>query len=177
MWDNYEITLLSGTPPGQYAINLSLYEKETAASPRLQTEDGQTLGPQVRIGQIIVTPAETTAVFQPQQPINQPLPSTNLTLLGADQDRAAARPGDPIWLTFFWEKAEGANQPDALDLQLRSQQGAVAQRWTLPAVRADYPPANWPPGGRLRGQHSMRLAAALDAGAYQFFLNGFRWAR
>ena len=172
VWDNFEVTLLPGTPPGQYAIGLRLYEKETLRPLAFQTEGGPKLGPQVRIGQINVTSAETTAVFQPQRPINQPLPSTNLTLLGADQDRAAARPGDPIWLTFYWEKADDANQPDTLDLQLRNQQGVVAQRWTLPAVRADYPPANWSPGERLRGQHSIRLAAALDAGAYQFLLNG-----
>ncbi len=172
VWDNYEVTLLSGTPPGQYAINLSLYEKGTARPLAFATEDGQTLGSPTSIGQIIVTPAETTAVFQPQRPLNQSLPSSNLTLLGYDQDRAAVRPGDPIWLTFFWEKADGPERSDALDLQLRNQQGVVAQRWTLPAVRADYPPANWPPGERLRGQHSLQLAAALDGGSYQFFLNG-----
>jgi hypothetical protein len=170
-WDSREVQVFAGTPSGQYDIVLTLFDKATLQPLTLLDGNGGVVGPTAVIGQMEVTRPNEPAVFEPQFPLEMPV--ADLTLLGYNQDRDAAAPGDVVLLTLFWEKP--ANPPGALsifNIQLLDAQGSVAQSWSITPVRSDYPPDAWLPGERLRGQHILRLPAGLDSGMYQFALNG-----
>ncbi|MCP4426297.1 MAG: YfhO family protein, partial [Chloroflexi bacterium] len=170
-WDSREVQVFSGAPPGQYDIILTLFDKATLQPLTLLGVDGAAMGPTAVIGQITVTRPQEPARFSPQYQMETAV--ADLSLLGYNQDRAEAAPGDPVLLTLFWEKP--THPPSALSvfkLHLQSESGAIQKTWEIPPVHPDYPPADWQSGERLRGQHALRLPANLNGGIYQFLLNG-----
>ena len=169
-WDSREVQIFAGTPPGQYDIVLTLFDKATLQPLTLMDGDEGVVGPTAVIGQITVTTPARLVAVKPQFQLETAV--ANLTLLGYNQDRKEAAPGDTLLLTLFWQKA--ADPPGAsavFELQLVDEQGNKVQTWLISPVRADYPPADWLPGERLRGQHLLRLPAGLESGRHQFRLN------
>lgn len=167
-WDSRELHILSGTPPGRYQIVLTLFDLADL-QPLTLLENGSAVGPTAVIGEIEITRPDSPPQFRPQQPLSREL--QGLHLLGFNQDRRQAQVGDPLLLTLFWEKAHASPQAAAtLALTLRDSQGAVQRTWQIAPVRPSYPPAQWQAQERLRGQHLLRLPAALESGDYQLWL-------
>ncbi|HMT20117.1 MAG TPA: hypothetical protein PKE20_02540 [Promineifilum sp.] len=172
-WDSREVVTLSGAPPGRYDIVVTLFDKATLAPVTLvDTSIGQAVGPTAVIGQIeIVNPTDAPA-FDPQYPVDHALPNSALRLLGYNQDRAEAAPGESVLLTLFWECLNQAACGE-FTLRLANEAGETAAEWRLPAVREGLPPEQWPDHGRLRGQHPIQLPAGLPSGRYRFLLEDF----
>lgn len=168
-WDSREVRSLSGAPPGEYDIVLTLFDKATLAPVTLtDPATGDVLGPTAVIGRIAIANPTSAPNFTPQFSVGSEL-TPGLRLLGYNQDRDRAAIGESVLLTFFWECAEPAGC-DRVSLVLRDQAGSAVQEWDLPVVRADFPADAWPEHGRLRSQHLVRVPAALAGGTYTFAL-------
>jgi hypothetical protein len=168
-WDSREASVLSGAPPGRYDIVLTLFDKATLAPLTLRDAvTGAPLGPTAVIGQIDVTNSAAPPDFEPQYPLAAPV-SPGLNLLGYNQDRAAAGPGESVLLTLFWQ-CDAPAECERFDVRLEDAAGQTAQMWTLPVVREGFAADEWPTHGRLRGQYLLPLPAGLDSGAYRFVL-------
>jgi hypothetical protein len=142
-------------------------------SPQTLTGATGSAGPTAVIGQIEVLPAGGPTDLAAQYPLDQEV--NGLSLLGYSQDRQEAIPGEVMLLTLFWLREEDwQGQDGELALDLLDEDGQVAQSWTLPPVRTDYPPEAWPSGQGQRGQHILRLAGGLPSGDYTFELEGTR---
>jgi hypothetical protein len=169
----YLADLLPGTPPGDYRLVLTTFDKADPQTPlTAYGPDGVALGPALDLG-----------VVRVQRPSDPPRPEDlslqtrlgaemgPLTLLGVNLDRAAAAPGDPMSVTLFWD-VEGGELPDLqAHLALEGEDGVEAIAWELPPVRADWPTTLWRPGDLWRGQHLLRLPARLDSGDYLWRLS------
>jgi len=172
-WDSREVWTLTGAPPGIYDIVVTLFDKATLAPVTLvDTSIEQAVGPTAVIGQIEIVNPAVAPTFAAQYPADHALPGSALRLLGYNQDRAEAAPGESVLLTLFWECGEAANCAD-FSLSLRDEAGVAAQTWALPAVRDGLPADAWPDHGRLRGQHIVSLPASLTGGRYRFSLGDF----
>jgi hypothetical protein len=170
-WDSREVRVLPGTPPGQYDIVLTLFNLADLRPLTIAGSGGEVVGPAAVIGKIEVTRPGFPPEFDPQFPMSRNV--SGLSLLGFSQDRQAAAPGELMLLTLFWEKTDSPDTPaDRLKLELIDEAGNVAQSWLLPPARVDYPPIEWQEGERVRGQHSLRLAAGLGDGLHRFLLEG-----
>ncbi len=168
-WDSREVLVLPGTPPGQYDVVMTLFDRDTLQPVTLVDEMGKVIGPTAVIGQMNVTTPGEPPSFRPQYPLATPLEDFGLTLLGFNQDRQEAAPGDLVLLTLFWERTGGPLAENS-ELQLLDANGAVRQSWQLPLISGDFEESSWEPGQRLRAQHLLRLPAGLDSGNYQFLL-------
>jgi len=170
--DSHYVETLPGTPPGVYDLRLTLFERETLAPMRVLQEDGRLGSPAFVLGQITVNP--------PQHPLNldetamqYPLDADlgPLMLLGFDQDRAEAAPGDPVRITTFWR----ADQQPACDLtayfSLLAPDGDLAAEFDFPPTFDSHPTSVWRSGDVWRGQHLLHLPAALDDGDYTWRLS------
>ncbi len=182
-WDSREVRVLPGTPPGRYEIVLTLFNLADLQPLSLIQPDNNA-APTAVIGAMEVVRrdevssddegAPELAAFRPHHLLEEEV--GGLWLLGYNQDRATAAPGDPVLLTLFWQKPESDQSPAAggaattLTLSLRDPVEAVIHSWQIPPVRADYPPEEWQDGERVRGQHLLRLPASLETGEYQFWL-------
>jgi hypothetical protein len=90
-------------------------------------------------------------------------------LLGFNQDRSQAAPGDQVLLTFFWECTDGP-LPENLTVELLNEEDRTVQTWAVPLVGEGFAPASWESGQRLRTQHLLRLPGALESGRYRLLL-------
>jgi hypothetical protein len=169
-WDSREVAVLSGTPPGLYEIALILFDRDTLQPLTLTDRQGTVVGPMALIGNIEVVAPESGHEIAPQFELNEPI--GGLTLIGYNQDRIEATPGEPLLLTLLWEKELG-DLPlyDELSLVLLDESGMPLQSWTIPPVKADFPPTQWPADIIFRGQHALRLEPELEAGIHELALN------
>jgi hypothetical protein len=127
------------------------------------------VGPSAVIGHIEVVNPPQPPQFEPQYPVEQDFPALGLRLLGYNQDRANAAPGESVLLTLFWECLD-TGLCDRFTLRLAGEDGSTGHQWSLPAVRDGLPAEAWPDHGRLRGQHIIPLPAELPSGRYRFLL-------
>jgi hypothetical protein len=162
-WDSREIQTLPGTPPGVYDLVLTLFDLETLQPVTLRGADGQVVGPTAVIGQIEITPASETPDFAPQFALETAVPVGARQLLGYNQDRTEAKPGDPLLLTLFWQGGASA-ATESLAVQLVDEAGAVVQ-----LGQSALPPLD--DTARERTQHLLRLPGGLADGRYQLQLN------
>ncbi len=171
VWDSRELSVLAGTPPGQYDVVLTLFDLATLEPLTLTNDEGNTVGPTAVLGQVTVTGPDHEPEFKPQYELEVDLPQAGLRLLGFNQDRGSAVPGESVLLTLFWERLAGP-MAEQVEIQLLDAEGNHAFSWGLPPVRAGLDEAQWSEGERLRGQQLLRLPASLESGVYQLQLEG-----
>ena len=157
------IETLSGTPPGNYSIQLMLFDEESLLP--VPRNDGQTT---YNLGQIEVTRPNEPTTFEPQYDLNQSW--DGVTLTGVNLDREVAAPGDPFLLSLFWAIDETPNADAFVRLALVDEMDTAVFSQDLPPVRADFPTTQWQAGDQWRGQHPFRLPVNLASGDYQWQL-------
>ena len=183
--DSYGLTayladLLPGTPPGDYRLILTAFDKADPQTPlTAHAPDGVALGPSLDLGAIRV--ARPSRAPDPDDvPMQRRLDASMgpLTLVGVNLDRERAAPGDPALVTLFWRMTNGGEQSDLWGrLALIGKEGAEAMAWDVPPVRADWPTTQWQPGDLWRGQHLLRLPVGLESGDYSWQLRLYEPAR
>lgn len=169
VWDSREVRVLPGTPAGQYDIVLTLFDLATLKPLTLLDGQGAVIGPTAVIGQIGVEMPDEAVMMKPQFSSSDIVPGTGLVLKGYNQDRGMMAPGDEILLTLFWERDTEPTGSE-IDLQLLTDGGELVQSWQLPVTRSDFEISDLETGQGLRGQHLLRLTAAVDSGTYRFRL-------
>jgi hypothetical protein len=153
--DSQLIRLLPGTPPGDYTLAVTLYDRDTL----------QPLAAPYGEGGTAQLPLQTVSVNWPEQPwpadalgIQYPLNIRvgDLMLLGYNLDREEAWPGEAVLVTLFWENPNGATEapPGVLTLDGEAVEGAAFAR------SAGHIPA----GARWREQAFLRIPANAAAG-------------
>ncbi|MGD9099689.1 MAG: 6-pyruvoyl-tetrahydropterin synthase-related protein, partial [Anaerolineae bacterium] len=191
--DGLDVEPLPGTPPGRYDLLLTIFDRETLAPLDALDEAGQVAGPNLVAGQITLT-RPSHSLDPDGVPVQIRLGSDlgPLTLHGANLDRDEAAPGDPVLVTLFWgigywgldtlvpevkplapaRSAGGSGIGDwRLYLGLVGEEGQEVVGWELPPVREDWPTTLWEEGDLWRGQHLLRLPAALESGDYTWRLH------
>jgi hypothetical protein len=154
-WDSREVAILPGTPPGEYSLVLTLFERATLQPITLVNSHTSAVeGPTAVLGQITITAPPLLAEFEPQYRLETAVGQAYL--LGYNQDRQEAVPGEQMLLTFFWQQSS----EEVMLLGLRQEDEGVHE-WEVEL-----------PDGRYRSQHLLRLPAHLASGNYTFVLNG-----
>lgn len=155
--DTYDVPILFGAPPGEYTLNVTLYD---AAS-------GEVLG-QTDL-QKIALDADTHAPRRDRWHVENIVQADFglLALMGYSRDtRAPLRPGDAVPITLLW-RAGWQKLPANLVARwsLENGQGKlVASRDTL--ISAAYPPFQWQPHIFVRDFPTVYLPANLPDGTY-----------
>jgi hypothetical protein len=159
--DVQQVVPLPGTPPGQYEVIVTLFERESLQPLPVRGTSVTNLG----IGSIqIEWPANPVVCSRATPRIWHWV--MIWTLIGYESDRDVARPGDPLLLTLFWRAADVDNvHYQTLELSLIDANNSVeyAINFREPQIvsmgRA---------GDRWRTQHALRLPAALESGDYRW---------
>lgn len=152
--------LLSGTPPGNYALQLSLFDKDTLHP--LTVYDGTTpIGPSLHLHDIVVE--------EPKQPVSNDsftiqfpltIKTNGFTVSGAAVSQAQASPGDGLLISLYWQNETDGEK--GLTLELVEAGGTAVAEWPvqLPALGNSY----------YRHQFIAPLPARLSAGVYSWRL-------
>jgi hypothetical protein len=176
VWDEYEIRVLPGTPPGEYAINVGLYSM--AGGYRLQRYDdgGRVVGDSIVIASIEVRRPyrqPRIAELDMTREVMTAFPEGGVTLLGYVQpDEQVTLPG--VWpITLFWRAECDRPAVRVRSLVLLDAEGEELKR--ISGVPADgyYPFEAWQVGEVVRDPLQFVFAQPvgpvdLEAGVYRF---------
>ena len=156
--DMHHLRPLPGTPPGQYHIELVLFDRHTLAAVPLP--DGSQ---SYRLATIAIERPKTPPTLAPRTPLAQDWGAVRL--LGYELDRTEAHVGDPLTLALFWAAPETPTADHALELRLRPSDGSAPPlRHTLPL--ASLPTSHWRAGDAWRGQYRLTLPPHLPSDEY-----------
>ena len=149
--DPYVLTLLPGTPPGQYSVAVTVFARYNQ----------QSLG---------IQPVGTLTVGRPAR--KQSCPETlgaaaagGVDLRQATLSPEAAAPGEPVTVSLCWAATSAPSADLRGQLRLADTYGMIlaAQSFTL---GGHYPTSLWKAGDVLRDQVTVLLPAALASGQY-----------
>jgi hypothetical protein len=128
----YTVPLLSGTPAGEYFVEVTLYTAQNPSGLDVLAPNGAPLGKSVKLGPIAVLPATTPPTFASLNTLRENTISAPLgpfTLLGYQLGRDKASAGETIPLTLFWRVDSQLNR----DYTFRVQFGdALSDTYYLP---------------------------------------------
>ena len=155
---SYFVDPLPGTPPGDYTLELSLFDQETFQPLTIYDATGQPVAPSTPLNNVILTIPQQR--WQPehiemQNRLDAAL--NGLTLWGSDVDRIEAAPGDELLMTLFWS---AEMRPVAGELAVVDEGGT--------AVFSQPITFNSSCEGVWRHQQLIRLPASFNDGRYRW---------
>lgn len=165
------LPILPGIPPGQYTLYLKVYEDETGRIYPARDDAGESLGIEVALGNVEITPAAIPQPLTPTQPI-LPAPelAPGLELTGLDLGKTIVAPNELLPLTLYWQTTQALDADYHISLQLvDAQEVVVSEQLSRPGNDA-FPTTQWRAGEALQNWHDLPLPADTPHGEYQLVL-------
>jgi hypothetical protein len=167
--DYYTLPSLPGTPPGEYTIEVAVYDAQSAE--RLQVLDTETgaLAGSVSVGSLSIIRPVTPPQVEPMERISADESdiAPGLQLLGYDQLEKVASPGQTMRVGLYWRATEDLSQDYLLSLQLTDEGGTVWLEQQGRPVDGTYPTTEWQEGEILRDWHDVPLPPDAPQGLQQ----------
>jgi 4-amino-4-deoxy-L-arabinose transferase-like glycosyltransferase len=170
--DYYTLPSLPATPPGQYAIEVAVYDAETMN--RLEAFDAEA---GATVSSISVGGLQVVEPLKPPQvePTERLAPAERavapgLELLGYDVFGRVTSPGELVRLTLYWRATEDVNRDYLLSVRLRAQGDNVWLEQRGRPVDDTYPTTEWDEGEVLRDWHDVKLPADAPEGRHELLL-------
>ena len=161
----------AGTPPGQYAVELVVYDPATGQTWPAQAGD-QTLTPNgLRLGDVTVVRPDLSPPMQPALATFGPL-----ALIEATSPATTVAPGGQIPVDLLWQAADAPGEPLVVVTQLLDAAGQVAAGLEAQPLDGRYPTQSWAAGELVRDRHTLALPADLTPGAYRLIVGVYRVA-
>jgi hypothetical protein len=156
IWDEYDIQVLPGTPPGEYAINVGLYSAFEGYRLQRRNSDGQVVGDSLIIDGIEVKRPLQQPRLSELDMTEEPLlafPEGGLTLLGYKKSHSQTTSQDAWALTLFWRADQAHLSAQRREVMLIDEKGEMVNRYPgeVP-VDGNYPFKAWRSGEVVRDQ-------------------------
>ena len=161
----------AGTPPGQYAVELVVYDPVTGQPWPSQAGDLALTPNGLRLGEVTVVRPEPSPPMQPALATFGPL-----ALIEATSPATTVAPGGQVPVDLLWQAAEAPGEPLVVVTQLQDAAGQVAAGLEAQPLDGRYPTQNWAAGELVRDRHTLTLPADLAPGAYRLIVGVYRAA-
>ncbi|HEM62176.1 MAG TPA: DUF2723 domain-containing protein, partial [Chloroflexi bacterium] len=154
--DTYDLPILAGVPPGEYTIQVTMYEPNPP-EPLASAE----------VGSVALPPTLGLKGAGPWDVQHRPLANLGdrIELLGYSLFGGPFKPGDHVPLTFLWQALGTSDQEYTLLLWLDDDGGWPESEAVL-ALSARYPPDHWQVGEVVRDWQSFLIPGNAVAGRY-----------
>ena len=151
VWDEYEIQVMPGTPPGEYALNVGLYSRSGEYRLQRYTAAGEAAGDSLAFASVTIERPRrqpSLAELEMTHVVTVTFPEAGVTLLGFAQPYPKVKlPG--AWpVTLFWRADR--DSPAALSRELAILDADGNQVWEVSGAPADYPFEQWQAGEIVR---------------------------
>lgn len=168
--DVHRLTVLPGTPPGRYQIEIGWYFHALGREMKAYNAMGNPLGTHAVIGEVeVIRPANPPDLESLEIKSRMEVDAGPLRLLGYDRPTGPFRAGAAIPLTLLWQRHQAGDAPFLLSLRLR-QNGQTWQRQRPHPISEAYPPAQWQVGELVREPWQALLPAQIASGRYELSL-------
>lgn len=166
--DRHELTVPPGTPPGNYQVELHLYDPANMKELSIERWSGASLSASISLGTVTVKPTPDTA-FPPatQLPMaTWELPGGDrMELIGAQINRNTAKAGETAEVTLHWRSAKPPLAAYVVRLALLDEKGNPTEGQLLPLVQG-YPAYQWRGGEEVVSKYWYTLPTDQPAGRY-----------
>jgi hypothetical protein len=169
--DSHDIYIPPGTPPGEYALGIGLYDPQTMMRlPILETDDHQ--AGMYFLDQITVIRPDRPPTMQElgiQHSVTVQY-ENGMTLLGHSAEREYLPASDFYRLALFW-RADGRLDEDySVAIRVLDSEGEVALSHSSEPSARRYPTTIWGEGEIVRDNHALRIPRDFPEGRYQLQL-------
>ncbi len=170
--DHYTLPCLPATPPGEYSVEVVVYDAETLDRLTIFDSQAGAAGSSQTVGTLQVVRPLAPPVVEPMQ---RPAPSEGgiapgIQLLGYDLPMRIVGPGETATLALYWHAVEDVRRDYELSLQLRDSEGQIFPYEQGRPVDGTYPTAEWEEGEVLRDWHDLSFPADMPQGEYELFV-------
>jgi len=159
--DHLSIPVAPGTPPGDYLVRLSLYSAGADSLLPVLDDAGHYAGTDVelplRLARAATPPQADDLGIRTRLDIH----AGSLTLLGFNLDTTSARPGEPLYLTLFWQASESHLPDYDVHLTLGDRMLYVGA-----PVHGTCPTSGWTGGEVIVDRYDPRLPRDTPPGDY-----------
>lgn len=165
------LPVLPAIAPGQYQLNLRVYDEATGQLYMVQDAAGKPLGAEVTLGAVRVeqsrTLSPTAPLVTPSQPLtDQPRLAPEVALLGYDLPRPQLAPGDTLPVTLYWQALGSIAADYTISMSLRTADGGVIAAQQSRPGNGSYPTTTWRADEQLRDWHDLTIPATTPTGLY-----------
>lgn len=180
LYDEHELDIQPGTPPGDYQIEMVLVSRPTedgcwgprgGSIPPMVAPSNANRGDRVLLGAVTIPAPDTPVSVDADEIENrQRARYGGLHLLGNNLAPTPLTSGERLALTLYWE-AQEAPLPDAqFRLQLIDSTGAIWQDLPIRPAGDAHPASQWQRGDQFKGQFLLRVPQEAPSGAYRVVL-------
>ncbi|TEU12805.1 MAG: phospholipid carrier-dependent glycosyltransferase [Anaerolineales bacterium] len=159
--DKREIDILPGTPPGEYHIEITLYDLHNGQALEASDQGRLLLGP-VEVPRQVSLDIASLAIEHPWR-VEM---GGKVRLLGYNIE-SGFRPGDGIHLTLFWQCLESMDQDYAVFTHLVDEDKRIWGQKDNQPVDGFYPTTGWEPGEIVRDQYDLVISPDAPPGYYR----------
>jgi len=166
--DYYILPSLPATPPGEYNIQVVVYDPETGERLTVLDELAGVTKTNLAVGTLqMVKPLDPPQV-EPMEllPEAERDIAPGIQLLGYDLQRSVVKPGETVSVALYWQALEDVSQDYLLSLSLKDGEGQVWLEQQVRPVDDTYATTEWEEGEVLRDWHDLTLPADMPPGAY-----------
>jgi hypothetical protein len=171
--DLHRLAVWPGTPPGEYALLVGVYDVATGRSLDVRDAAGVPIGTTHVLASVWVT-----RTARPPDPSTLELDrwlqadvGGGLCLLGLDLPPSSANAGERLPLTLYWQAVHAPVADYTARLSLAAPDGAVVAEESAVPGRASHPTSAWLAGDVVRDGRSLLVPAATPAGDYALQLD------
>ena len=161
----------TGTPPGQYAVELVVYDPATGKPWPAQAGDLALSLNGLHLGEVTVIRPE------PSPPTQSALATFGpLALIEATSPATTVAPGGQIPVELLWQAVDAPGEPLVVVMQLQDATGRVVAGLEEEPLAGRYPTQDWAAGEIVRDRHTLSLPADLAPDAYRLIVGVYRAA-
>jgi mannosyltransferase len=160
------LTVPVGTPPGEYAFQVGMYNPRTGQWLEVEDQSLAVQGVRVGLGSAqVIKPSSWPELPAMQHRVKVKF-SDQMELLGYNLPVLTAVPGGAIPLDFFWRSRGDSLEDYVIFTQLVDGAGRILAAQESAPVDGNYPTTLWARGEIVRDQRELVLAANVPSGEY-----------
>jgi len=170
--DYYTLPSMPGTPPGEYTIEVAVYDAETGARLQLSDAVAGVSASSLSVGSLQVIRPLTPPLVEPMErlPADETDIAPGLQLLGCDVPARVASPGEAVRIALYWEATEDLTHDYLTSLQLRDEEGHIWLEQEGRPVDGTYPTTEWRTGEIIKDWHDVPLPPDTSPGSHELLL-------
>ncbi len=168
--DYYTVSNMPATPPGEYHIEVAVYDGETLDRLPVLDDQGKISGQSFRAGTIQVVKPLMPPRVEPQVTLHERDLAPDIRLLGYDFPTREVAPGGTLRVALYWQALQDVQRDYVLAVELTDTIGDIWAEQRNRPVDGTYPSTEWDKDEILRDWHDVALPPDTPQGTYELFV-------